>query len=224
MVNLNQFEYFIFDKDGTLVDSIQKYVQIFVNVIKNSYKEADILSIKQFYLESSGRPLVWQFKKCLELFTDEKDLSDEKILKLEEEFWKSDKEEDMLFYDGIKDLIVKLHNIGKKLFLTTGGQDKSTIKQLESLDILKYFEVVLGSDEIAKSKKHIEIFAKHQNLSLEEFSKKACYFGDTFLDINIAKECGIFMVSIATTFSKEILINENPDLIFNCVSEINNYL
>lgn len=227
MIKLDKFDYFIFDKDGTLIDSIDKYVKNFVIIIKKHYNHIDENKIAEFFLKNTGKSLFWQIEKCLKLFSnkkDKEDLSKNKILEIERLFWKLNKKEDILFYKGVSNLIEKLYFMRKKIFLTTGGQDESSKKQLKKAKILDYFEVVLGSSNILKSKKHIKIFAKSQNLTLEEFSCKSCYIGDGILDLKIAKECNIFMIFVLTTFSKESIKNKKPNLIINSILDIEKFL
>jgi len=219
-ISLNQFKYFIFDKDGTLVKTLEIYSRVFMVLIEKKYRIPTIYA-KKFFLKTSGLPLKLQFKEITKHFGIE--TTEDDFLEFQREFSRLSNLIEPELYPYAEEIIKFLHSKKKELFLSTGGKEIRAIRILKSHNLLKYFKKVLGSDNIHKSEKHIYAFAEEVKEEIINFSKKACFIGDGLYDIKIAKSLNIFMISLTTTFNRETLEKENPDLIIDSLSEILKY-
>lgn len=198
-----------FDLDGTIVNSQHRLYNLFVELCskcKLSYDE------------------YWQIKKqkinqreLLKKYFNYSDKQCESFHKL----WIEKVEEperlrqDFLF-DGMREVLFKL---SKKynLYVVTNRQSKElTLKQLETLDIKKYFKDILvtqqksNKDELIR--KNIKIF------------KDSTFIGDTEEDIKCAKILNIKSIAVTWGFLNENILKKYlPDIIINEVRELENY-
>ena len=104
--------------------------------------------------------------------------------------------------------------------MSTGSRTAVSKERLAKLDLLRYFSVILGSNEIPKGPKHIEEFAKSVNLPTEEFAKQSFYCGDGVRDMKIAKMFGIYAIGVAQTLSKEKLLEAGADVAVDKIEDV----
>ncbi len=218
---IKNFDYFIIDKDGTLVNSVETYLKTFIVLIEKWFRIPTRYA-KEFFIHTSGIPLEIQVRELLKKYNQ--DISYEKFLEFKKEFYKIACINEVSLYNNAEEVLKILKRNNKKIFLSTGDREDTTIKMLKQKNIHCYFDKILSSDNIPKSEKHIYEFSKFVNEDINDFVKKSCYIGDGLIDIKIAKILNIFMVSVATTISREELIKEKPDLIINEVGDIIDYL
>jgi phosphoglycolate phosphatase len=93
------------------------------------------------------------------------------------------------------------------------------IKRIYDLGILNNIDFLLGFDTYKKSKKHMEILAENENMSLEEFAKQSIYFGDGPGDMQIAKDAGLYAIGVAQTVSSELLMDSGADLVLDKIGD-----
>lgn len=134
--------------------------------------------------------------------------------------------EDEFLYDDTIEVLEYLMNKGYKLGII--ANQKSGLKnRLDAFGILKYFDVVIASEEVGFSKPNIEIFkiAFNQTSSMP---KESVMIGDRLdNDIIPAKQIGMQTIWIRQGLAKyqEIKLGKTySDWIINTLSEIKNIL
>ncbi len=204
-INLSDFESGIFDIDGTMIDSMTTYGEVFASVLNKktgiSKEEA-----KRFYYETAGIVVWKQFEQILALFQKSADVPE-----MVELFFEEASKKRFKAFPGARKLLRGLNKKGIKLFATSGSRNQDLDKKLKENDLLRYFDLIIGSTEIPKGIEHIKIFANRCGLPLEEFAKKAFLIGDGPPDMRIAKEAGIYAIGVTHTVEAGLLIQAGAD-------------
>ncbi len=212
------FQFGIFDCDGTLINSMPFYTRVFVEVLKEKTGIPKKYG-RKFYKETAGTPVLKQYEEVLRInnkLADPKEMAELFFERFNRE------KEGMRFkvFPGAMDLLKKLSVQGIKLFITSGSRLNDLAEKLNNNDLLAFFELIMGSDEIPKGIEHIKIFATRCNLPLEEFAQKAFLVGDGPTDMRIAKEARIYAIGVDTTVEAKLLIGAGADRVIKNIKDL----
>lgn len=168
-------KYVLFDLDGTITDpkeGITKSVQYALKKFGINVENLD--SLCPFI----GPPLSSSFEEFY-------GFSHEKAMEAVAEYRVYYKDRGIFeckLYDGIKELLEKLHTMGVRVVLATSKPEKFAVQLLEHFDILKYFDVVAGSDMRGERAEKADVI-RYAVSRLENFdSSKAVMIGDRKFD------------------------------------------
>ena len=185
----NNFEYILFDLDGTITDSgegITKSVQYalkYFDILVNNLEE-----LRKFI----GPPLKESFKEYYKFDEEKANIA---LVKYREYY--ADKgiyENDL--YDGIIEVLDKLKQNGKTIILATSKPEVYAKQILEYFKIDKYFTFVAGSDfEETRVRKGDVIKYALEGAKISELSK-VIMVGDREHDIIGAKENNIKSIGV----------------------------
>jgi phosphoglycolate phosphatase len=165
--------FWIFDFDGTLVDSESSIKNCYLKVTMNSCPEriekAKKITIGPTLLEISnqilGQKLIHLQEKFIEKFKDEYD---------RREIFKSN------FYPNTDNVLKKLHSRGDKIAIATNKRQSPTMSLIKHYGWTEYFEWIACID------KHQNVASKSEMLKiyLEKYKhfKSATFIGDTVDD------------------------------------------
>jgi phosphoglycolate phosphatase len=185
----------LFDLDGTLIDSTNAIVGCFNYTFKQmqfDFKggDEDIKNIIGYPLdimyEQLGvhRSKVWDFVDCYK-----------------QEYKKISIAKTSLLPNAVES--VKLASSFARLGIVTTKTTQYTIPLLEHLGIMKYFEIIIGRQEVEHPKPHPEpIFKALEAMNLEP-NKDIYMIGDTKLDIIASNEAGISSVAVLCGYGKK---------------------
>lgn len=214
-------KYIITDVDGVLLDRMPVYGEIFSELLCKRFN-IDREFSKKIYFSTSGTPIGEQFALVIREsgFVNITSI----IAKLEKDFFAENAKKEALFFPGAKEVISKLTMDGCALFASSGSQTEE-LKNIFIKNNLHY-SVVMGSDVVKKSSKHIEAFAKSVSAPFDEFVVNAIYIGDGPGDMKIAKECNIQAVGILTCpgIKEADLRNAGADYVIHNISEFPKYV
>lgn len=186
---LNKPKFVVLDIDGTLINSKKFYRRTLKKVLNSNHN----FFFRQFYLA------ILKEEHCQKLVLA---LWEKLNILIYEIFDKLEKSPPL--FRGVRQFLEKLSENEVKVFASTAGSKSLKVKQkLEKLEILDFFEKVLGR-EIAKAE-HTYLFAKYLNMDVREFSRHAIYVGDEPMDMILAKKFGIYGIGITNTFSDRML-------------------
>ena len=187
-MKLTDYEYIIFDFNGTILDDVDLCINILNYMLeKHGYQKVT----KERYLDIFTFPIIKYYKLAGFDFNKHSfhDLSIEFINMYQQASLKC------LIYDGAIELLNKLKQLNIKIILLSASQIDNLLEQTNHFDITKYFDQILGLDNIqAKSK--IDVAKKYfidNNINLS----KAIMIGDTIHDMEVANELNINSVLIA---------------------------
>jgi phosphoglycolate phosphatase len=196
-----QFGVYLFDVDGTLVDSaadICGAIQgVLVDTPQNQVND-------QFLRGYIGRHLVDLFQDLFPLYTPEQlDALIEKYRKI----YPLRQHASTVCYPGIKDVLAKLP--GRKSTATTKGTPTTKIV-LEKFGLLPYFDHVQGTDGFPAKPNPDVIFKALEGLKA---SKEECLFvGDSAADMEAARRAGVKSCAVTYGYGpREDLARWEPD-------------
>ncbi|RDU69538.1 HAD family hydrolase [Helicobacter cholecystus] len=203
----------LFDLDGTLIDSTQAILESFINAslffgfsFKGREKEIEVLigsPLREMFLKM-GLPAN-EIEECIKLYR-----SNYQRIYLEKTF-----------------LLPKVKNSFKKLpntYLLGVVTSKSSFfskKILENLGMLDYFFRIIGIDDVHEPKPSAEpIFKALEGL---RYDKNNVYMiGDTFFDMQAAKNAGIMGIGVQGKYDKSL--REYTDYVFEDMQKALEYI
>ena len=182
---MKEFDTYLFDFDGTLVDSHDSLVIVF----EGAYSKVGIKIPNGYVLRLMRIPL---FQGYAELNGPDDDVSKkvfgDEIIRLlnDPEVLKATK----TFGDTRKTLI-ELHNRGKKLGIVTSNNRMHVIEVLRFIGLDEnLFSVIVGNQETKRHKPYPDPIEKGLEL-LNESKEKVCYVGDGLDDMRCEKNAGV---------------------------------
>lgn len=210
-MKLTDYEYIIFDFNGTILDDVDLCINILNYMLeKHGYQKVT----KERYLDIFTFPIIKYYKLAGFDFNKHSfhDLSIEFINMYQQASLKC------LIYDGVIELLNKLKQLNKKIILLSASQIDNLLEQTNHFDITKYFDQILGLDNIqAKSK--IDIAKKYfidNNINLS----KAIMIGDTIHDMEVANELNINSVLIANGHQSYNRLKKIKKEVYKTIKEI----
>ena len=146
------YKYLFFDLDGTIVEPSKGIVNsILYSLEKLNYgnvNPADLLKV-------IGPPLEYSYMSFLG-FSEEK--ADEAV-KLYREYYKDKGINECHLYEGIDEVIAKLHSKGYKIVLATSKPEPFAKLIIERFNLTKYFTYIAGATFDGKIKKKEDVIA-----------------------------------------------------------------
>jgi phosphoglycolate phosphatase-like HAD superfamily hydrolase len=193
---------YLFDFDGTLVDTMSGFADIAAEVINRYNPEISVEKARMRYLETSGNPFFQQ----LEIITPGDPKNSEKAKIFEETkidgFFKSS------FSDEVKYTINTLRGDGHIAGIASNNFQEliDRFVQNEKLE----FDIVLGFREgFEKGKAHFDFVKDKFNLEKSDLT----FVGDSLKDAEKAFNYGIRFVGICGTFKRDDFLKYRNDII-----------
>lgn len=213
-----RFDYAIFDLDGTLVDTLETYKDIFKSVLNKKPYNVPEKESEQFFDETvglSGFSMRKQFIKMLEKHAPKFIAHTENLATAAYEMAR-EKIDYKLFPDA-ENVLEILHKHRVDIFLSTASVEKVAKNKLEKNKIYKYFKDTRFSP---KNDGHLRSFIKMANVPPQIFFKKAFWIGDSEIDMELSSARGIYAIGITNTLSEEKLRKAGADKIIKNLSEL----
>ncbi|VUS95453.1 phosphoglycolate phosphatase [Klebsiella spallanzanii] len=142
------------------------------------------------------------------------------LRKLFDRYYAEVAEEGSFLFPAVADTLGALHAKGLPLALVTNKPTPFVAPILESLDIAKYFSVVIGGDDVKNKKPHPDpllLVAEKLGLAPAEL----LFVGDSRNDIQAAKAAGCCSIGLTYgyNYGEPISLSE-PDYIFEQFNEL----
>jgi phosphoglycolate phosphatase len=214
----DNFQYIIFDLDGTLTDSFEG--------IKNSILYAlRGLGITEDHPEELisfvGPPLIDSMKNRYDMNSS---MANEAVRLYREYFSEKGVYENRL-YDGAKDLLEGLSQAGKSIYLATSKPDRYVGVILEYFKIDHYFDGIsaanIDRNILHKTDVLGELFRNHSEIN----KSVSVMIGDRKYDLSAANHHGIKAIGVSWGFgSREELLKEEPCQIADSIEELHTFL
>ncbi len=209
----------LFDLDGTLIDSTNAIVGCF----HHSFKELD------FNFNGNDEDIKNEIGYPLDIMYANLGVSEDKVwdfvASYKKEYRKISIAQTSLLPNAIES--VKLASSFARLGIVTTKTTEYTIPLLEHLDIMRFFETIIGRQEVENPKPHPEpVFKCLKNMNLKP-DKNIFIIGDTKLDIIAGTKAGISNVAVLCGYGKkEELIKYTNNIVtdsLEAVKLIKNY-
>lgn len=199
---LRQYAAVLFDFDGTLIDSYPA-IAASVNFVRQAHglPPLSVADVKQHV----GRGPDYLLANTVADFRPEIDVAR----------YRAHHPTVMLDHTsllpGAVEALAALHAAGKRLGLCSNKPRLFSAKLLEHLDIAKYFEVVLGPEDVARPKPAPDMLvAALARLQLP--ADRVLYIGDMTVDIDTARAAGVAIWVVPTgSDSHATLESARPD-------------
>lgn len=211
----------IFDLDGTLSDSI------------NSIKYCADKALKPFgigpfekkqYCYFVGDGAANLVKRALIAGGDTELVHFEEAFALYKEIFRDNCMYEVKPYEGIRELLAKLKELGIKIAVLSNKPHAETINVIETLFGKDYFDVILGQQDgvaIKPSPDGVFLILKELSLTADDI----LYLGDTSTDMKTGKSAGAFTVGALWGFrEREELKENNADVIIEHPLELLKYI
>jgi pyrophosphatase PpaX len=173
---------FLFDLDGTLIDSIELILTSYRHTLKI---HRGIEPPDEVWMKGLGTPLWVQFREWTEDPTEI-----EAMVATYREYNLSHHDAMVRPYDGVVDQVRRLKTAGKTLGLVTSKLRGGALRGLRVADLESEFDVVVGSDEVEHPKPHPEPVLK----ALERLGRPAAgtvFIGDSRHDLECGRAAGV---------------------------------
>ena len=142
------------------------------------------------------------------------------LRKLFDRYYGEVAEEGSFLFPAVADTLGALHAKGLPLALVTNKPTPFVAPILASLDIAKYFTVVIGGDDVKNKKPHPEpLLLVAEKLGLA--SAELLFVGDSRNDIQAAKAAGCSSIGLTYGYNYgEPISQSEPDYIFDQFNEL----
>lgn len=227
---MRKYKFLLFDLDGTVSESAPGIVK----GVKHSLEAVGITENDPEVLKTFiGPPLNVQYKKLY-------NMSDEDIVKAVTAFREVYETEGILDcapYEGLDKLFQKAKEEGCILCVASSKPEPFVIQIMENFGFAPHFTVISGSrigdelDKRAVASQKTRIILKTLSLleekgfTKEEMEGKTVMIGDTFYDIDGAKDTHLPSVGVTYGYgSEKELKNSGADFIVHSVSELEELL
>lgn len=203
-------KHILFDLDGTLIDSSGGIIEAFNFALQKfglSPQPSEMIT------PMIGFPVEMMFQK----------VTGENITGLKNCFREKAKETvvaSALPLDGADDAVLSLFNRNLKLGIATTKIRSHIDGILEKLDWNKYFEAVIGGDEVNKVKPHPEQFEALMNL-LHGNKDTSIVVGDTTNDLLAARQLGLKTVAVRSPYgTSDDVLKLNPEYFIRSINQL----
>ncbi|MBX0311967.1 MAG: HAD-IA family hydrolase, partial [Sulfurihydrogenibium sp.] len=201
---MKHLELYIFDLDGTLLDS-GKDIALAANYAFEK------LNLKTFSEEEIISKVGYGAKKLIEDLIPEypQEIKD-KALEYFKEFYYSNPVIYSKLYDGAEETLKKLKELSKKVAVVTNKYEALSVEILKKLNVIDYIDLVVGADTTSEKKPHpLPVFYTLEKLKSEK--DKSIIIGDSETDVLTGKNAGIKTALVLQGYgNKELALSLNP--------------
>jgi HAD superfamily hydrolase (TIGR01509 family) len=211
---MKRYDSVIFDFDGTLVDGLDAIVECF----NLAFGKFDVVSPSRDEIRKKiGLPLLDIYEDFLpperhhqinEVIEAYRHCAHE-ILPVKTHLRK-----------GVFETISFLKDSGVKLGIATSKATDTTVKTLQNLNALKFFDIVCGIDLVKRPKPDPEQLLLAVK-ALGSQPGRAIMIGDTYVDVMAAKAAGIYSIALLDGYGERRLIEDAcPNLKIETIMEL----
>lgn len=204
----------IFDLDGTLLNTDLLIFKSFEHVFKKYFPKYE-LSHEEL-LSFLGPSLKDSFSKYVE------ENQVEELIDCYKQYNHKHHKDFVTIYPHIKEVLKELKGKGYKLAVVTTKYKDDAYIGLDLFDISKYFDVVIGMDNVNQVKPDPEGIYK----AMEKTNcQKAVMIGDNISDIQSGKNAGVFTIGVKwSPKGYRQMLELHPDLMIDDMKEIIDFL
>jgi pyrophosphatase PpaX len=176
------FSTFLFDLDGTLIDSIELILRSYRHTLR-AHRGEELPD--DVWMNGLGTPLWVQFRR----FTDDPAEIDAMVATYRA-YNLAHHDEMVRPYDGVADAVRALARQGKTLGLVTSKTRSGAIRGLERAGLADAFVVIVGADEVTHPKPHPEpVLTALARLGVP--ATGAVFIGDSRHDLECGRAAGV---------------------------------
>jgi HAD superfamily hydrolase (TIGR01509 family) len=214
---MNRFELVIFDLDGLLIDSERIALEQFHHTAREFGIEID----QKVYLQCIGA----NAKKVDELLSNA--LSDQTEYPAFKAAWRRKyksliENQPIPLKPGAVELLIDLKARRQNLSLATSTETPQAIIKLTNAGIRKYFDAIIGGEQVSRSKPAPDIFLR----AAEEFnvsSEKCLVLEDSENGVNAAIKAGMKVIQMPDLIEPSAALKQQGHIILESLKDVINY-
>jgi beta-phosphoglucomutase-like phosphatase (HAD superfamily) len=198
MIDINNYQFYFFDFDGVIVDSLDIKRQAFGELFQSYGKEV-VKKVMDFHVNNGGVSRYDKFKYYYANFLN-KDIDQETISDLDRRFSMivENKVINAAYVGGVMEFIGNIHKKNKTIFIVSATPQEEIRRIVKLKNIDRFFKEVLGSPQ--SKTRNIEAILRKYAIDV----RKAIYFGDAKSDLAAACDNAIDFVGVVNNCSCEL--------------------
>jgi len=208
---------FIFDLDGTLVDTAPDFKNS-INYMLNELNESEV-SLKEIrnWVGYGARELIRRTVVDKNIPHDEQKI--EEMLKIFLLHYTHNIDDDSVLFNNVRNVLEFLKDNGIKLAVCTNKMERLSNILLEKLNVLHMFDYLVGGDSLSKSKPDpYPLLNICEKLNTE--ISDSIMIGDSVTDLNAGKGAGMPVVLVSYGYTDNKDIYNKADLVINDFSQL----
>jgi HAD superfamily hydrolase (TIGR01549 family) len=202
---------FLFDLDGTLIDTPKIILETFEDIFNAYFPEVKLS--KKEYEDFLGHTL---FKTIGQYEKDEN--RKKMIIEAYHELSNLRIDQQLDVYPKAKETLIYLRNKGMKIGVVTSKLRTKATMHLKQAGLLDYIDGIIGYEDVIHHKPDKEPIMKALTL-LNAKKEETIYIGDHENDIRSAKNAGIISCAVTYSIRLQECLFEQPDYI---IEELDN--
>jgi pyrophosphatase PpaX len=212
-----KFNNFLFDWDGTLVKSLDVWLEAYKEVLKSRNIEG--VTDRDITSKAFGK---WQ-KGLENIGIIDSDIAINELIAIANTNMKN-----LLLYENVVETLTHLKNSGAKLAIISSSPRDMLDFGLKKYDLEKYFEIIVTRHDVVNGKPHREMVDKVLNTINGDISQTVI-IGDTESDIQTAKNSGAKSILYYPNhnqlfYDKEYLMKYNPDIVIGNLLDLKDFI
>lgn len=208
---------FIFDLDGTLVDTAPDFKNS-INYMLNELNESEV-SLEEIrnWVGYGARELIRRTVVDKNIPHDEQRI--EEMLKIFLLHYTHNIDDDSVLFNNVRNVLEFLKDNGIKLAVCTNKMERLSNILLEKLNVLHMFDYLVGGDSLSKSKPDpFPLLNICEKLNTE--ISDSVMIGDSVTDLNAGKGAGMPVVLVSYGYTDNKDIYNEADLVINDFSQL----
>ena len=208
---------FIFDLDGTLVDTAPDFKNS-INYMLNELNESEV-SLEEIrnWVGYGARELIRRPVVDKNIPHDEQRI--EEMLKIFLLHYTHNIDDDSVLFNNVRNVLEFLTDNGIKLAVCTNKMERLSNILLEKLNVLHMFDYLVGGDSLSKSKPDpFPLLNICEKLNTE--ISDSIMIGDSVTDLNAGKGAGMPVVLVSYGYTDNKDIYNEADLVINDFSQL----
>ena len=208
---------FIFDLDGTLVDTAPDFKNS-INYMLNELNESEV-SLEEIrnWVGYGARELIRRTVVDKNIPHDEQRI--EEMLKIFLLHYTHNIDDDSVLFNNVRNVLEFLKNNEIKLAVCTNKMERLSNILLEKLNVLHMFDYLVGGDSLSKSKPDpFPLLNICEKLNTE--ISDSIMIGDSVTDLNAGKGAGMPVVLVSYGYTDNKDIYNEADLVINDFSQL----
>lgn len=202
----------IFDVDGTLLNTEKIIIESFEHTFKKELPKIKLTEEEK--LSFIGPTLQQTFSNYTQ---DQKEI--DKLINVYRTYNKTLHDQGVGAFAHAKETLSSLKTQGVKLGIVSSKARQMVIDGLEQNDLLKFFDVLVCSDDVKNHKPHPEPLLKAIK-TLNTSVETTIYIGDHPYDIISAKRAGIQSCLVEYSAHLKTALKENPDYVVESLEQV----
>lgn len=185
----NNIKYIIFDMDGTLIDSMSAWDDVGEKVLleNNKIPEKNLIdTLNKMTFDESAKYLIENYNLEISL---------EEIKNRFYEIVKYKYENTIYLKEGVVEFLEKCKKNNIKMAILTASNREISEIVLKRLDILKYFDFIMTTEEENLTKKDEKIYIRALK-KLNASIKETAIFEDMLYSLEISNSIGIMTIGV----------------------------